>query len=206
MKGKVYISGPVSGLDKAEVRRRFAEAERHLRRNGYEVFNPCSTHLPPDATHGMYMNADVKQMPYCDIVYFLRGWERSHGCRYEHQLALATERRICYEEPASYTLPTLSKEEIFERLCMFVGLQPAYVRSRNNSKRFVCTRMAFVSYLYFERKFSTRDIADVLQRSISGIGWLLRNRHTHREEVEKILKLFDQLEEAIPYPAPQEEG
>lgn len=204
MKGKVYISGPVSGLDKEEVRRRFAEAECNLRRNGYDVFNPCRTHLPPEATHGMYMNQDVKQMPYCDIVYFLRGWERSHGCRYEHQLALATERRICYEDPASYTLPTLSKEEIFERLCTMIGLTPGHVRSRNNRRKYVSVRMAVVSYLYFEKRFSTRDIADVMHRSLSGIGWLLRNRLRHKDDVEKLLQLCNRQEDILPYATPEE--
>lgn len=203
MKGKVYISGPVSGLDKAEVRRRFAEAEQHLKHNGYTVFNPCDTHLPPDASHGMYMNEDIKQMPSCDIVYFLKGWERSHGCRYEHQVALATERRICYEDPDSYTLPTLSKREIFNLVARSLGMAPWWIQKRDNHRKMVTVRMAVVSYLYCHKDFTIQEIAQVMQRSECGVRWLLRHRLKYKVAVDQLVQHIQEQSTKV-YPTPEE--
>jgi len=40
-KRKVYLSGPMSGVERADYVRRFGEAERILRRHGYGCINPC---------------------------------------------------------------------------------------------------------------------------------------------------------------------
>lgn len=40
-KRKIYISGPMTGIEPREYRRRFREAERILRRHGYGAINPC---------------------------------------------------------------------------------------------------------------------------------------------------------------------
>ena len=40
-KRRIYLSGGMSGVERAEYVRRFGEAERILRRHGYGVINPC---------------------------------------------------------------------------------------------------------------------------------------------------------------------
>jgi len=42
---KIYISGPISGLERVDYMANFAEAERELRAQGYDVLNP--TRLAP---------------------------------------------------------------------------------------------------------------------------------------------------------------
>ena len=41
MKRRIYISGPMTGIEPREYRRRFREAEAILRRHGYGTINPC---------------------------------------------------------------------------------------------------------------------------------------------------------------------
>ena len=41
MKRRIYLSGGMSGVERAEYVRRFGEAERILRRHGYGCINPC---------------------------------------------------------------------------------------------------------------------------------------------------------------------
>ena len=41
MKRRIYLSGGMSGVERADYVRRFGEAERILRRHGYGCINPC---------------------------------------------------------------------------------------------------------------------------------------------------------------------
>ena len=41
MKRRIYLSGGMSGVERAEYVRRFGEAEAILRRHGYGCINPC---------------------------------------------------------------------------------------------------------------------------------------------------------------------
>ena len=41
MKRRIYLSGGMSGVERAVYVRRFGEAERILRRHGYGCINPC---------------------------------------------------------------------------------------------------------------------------------------------------------------------
>ena len=41
-KRRIYLSGGMSGVKRADYVRRFGEAERILRRHGYGVINPCN--------------------------------------------------------------------------------------------------------------------------------------------------------------------
>ena len=42
MKRLIYLSGPMSRVERADYVRRFGEAERILHRHGYGVINPCN--------------------------------------------------------------------------------------------------------------------------------------------------------------------
>ena len=42
MKRRIYLSGGMSGVERADYVRRFGEAEAILRRHGYGVINPCN--------------------------------------------------------------------------------------------------------------------------------------------------------------------
>lgn len=41
LRRKIYLSGPMTGIEPREYRRRFREAEAILRRHGYGCINPC---------------------------------------------------------------------------------------------------------------------------------------------------------------------
>lgn len=85
-RGKVYISGPITG---AEFGNRFAfmAARCGLELCGYEVVDPSDVKLDGDATWADYMRADLKLLLDCDYIYMLDGWEDSKGARLERELA-----------------------------------------------------------------------------------------------------------------------
>ena len=101
-KRRIYISGPMTGIEPREYRRRFREAEAILRRHGYGCINPCR--VWPCRFPWLYrlMNALLgKRLAYAvvlcyallllmtraDGIAMLPGWEQSRGARIENYTA-----------------------------------------------------------------------------------------------------------------------
>ena len=93
-KGRVYISGPMTGYPELN-RREFEKAEELLSARGYEVVNPHKAGKA-DMTWEENMRLDIAEMMSCDSVYALRGWEGSRGASIE--VALARDVGIRVEE------------------------------------------------------------------------------------------------------------
>ena len=85
-RGKVYISGPITGIDFGN-RFAFSCARNALELCGYEVVDPSDVKLDDDATWADYMRADLKLLLDCDYIFMLEGWEDSKGARIERELA-----------------------------------------------------------------------------------------------------------------------
>ena len=103
MKRRIYISGPMTGIEPREYRRRFREAETILRRHGYGCINPCR--VWPCRFPWLYrlMNALLgKRLAYAVILAYdlillmtradgiamLPGWEQSRGAQIENYVAM----------------------------------------------------------------------------------------------------------------------
>ena len=102
MKRRIYISGPMTGIEPREYRRRFREAETILRRHGYGSINPCR--VWPCRFPWLYrlMNALLgKRLAYAvvlcydlillmtraDGIAMLPGWRASRGANIENYVA-----------------------------------------------------------------------------------------------------------------------
>lgn len=85
-RGKVYISGPITGVDFGN-RFAFSCASNALELCGYEAVDPSKVQLDDEATWADYMRADLKLLLDCDYIYMLEGWEDSKGARIERELA-----------------------------------------------------------------------------------------------------------------------
>ena len=90
---KVYISGPISGIDRAVYLENFAKAETKLKANGYDVLNP--TRLAPSRWLWIYkvlgyrltLLYDLWHLLRCDGITMLVGWDQSKGARLEKATA-----------------------------------------------------------------------------------------------------------------------
>lgn len=94
---KVYISGKITG-DK-HYKRKFAKAERKLKRAGYDVINPAriGACLPKNTSWSEYMTISAVELRLAETIYMLSDWTDSMGARIEHELAEKYNMNILYE-------------------------------------------------------------------------------------------------------------
>lgn len=82
---KVYISGPMEGVVDLNFPA-FNEAERQLRRLGFNVLNPAR-HGQGDEGKAYYMRRAIHDVLAADSLALLPDWERSTGARLEVSIA-----------------------------------------------------------------------------------------------------------------------
>ena len=103
MKRKIYLSGPMTGIEPREYRRRFREAEAILRRHGYGCINPCrvwpcrfpwlfrlmNALLGKRLTYAVILAYDlILLMTRADGIAMLPGWQASRGAQIENYVSM----------------------------------------------------------------------------------------------------------------------
>ena len=91
---KVYISGPMSGLEMEQYMVLFRLAEQHLRDRGYQrIVNPIRVWacrwpwLYRIVGYRLTLLYDLWLLMHCDQIYKLPGWQLSHGANIESCVA-----------------------------------------------------------------------------------------------------------------------
>ena len=102
-KRRIYISGPMTGIEPREYRRRFREAEAILRRHGYGCINPCrvwpcrfpwlfrlmNALLGKRLTYAVILAYDLLLlMTRADGIAMLPGWQASRGAQIENYVSM----------------------------------------------------------------------------------------------------------------------
>jgi nucleoside 2-deoxyribosyltransferase len=86
MRKKVYISGPISGVE-ASAYKVFEKTEKELRAKGFNPVNPIKLNHNHGKTWEEYMRVDLKALLECDEMVMLKGWENSRGACLERIVA-----------------------------------------------------------------------------------------------------------------------
>jgi len=101
-KRRIYLSGGMSGVERADYVRRFHEAERILRRHGYGCINPCRVWpcrfpwlyrlmecaLGKRLAYAVVLCYDLLLlMTRADGIAMLPGWRASRGAQIENYTA-----------------------------------------------------------------------------------------------------------------------
>ena len=95
---RIYISGPISGHDLEQRRKAFAQIADDLRIQGFEPVNPMENGLPPDSPTRDHMRRDIELLMTCDLIYMMRLWTHSKGCKLEFDVATAIGLPVMFEE------------------------------------------------------------------------------------------------------------
>lgn len=94
----IYISGPISHRDPVERRKAFADTAAMLRAKGFDVVNPMENGLPYNASTHQHMRRDFEMLMVCDIIYMMKGWMHSKGCKVEFDVATAIGLSVMFQE------------------------------------------------------------------------------------------------------------
>ena len=97
MKGKIYISGKITGLEITEAEANFQNYEDLLSMHHFEPVNPMKLNHQHDKSWESYMREDLIAMLQCDGVLMLDGWEDSRGAVIERKLALSIGIKVYHE-------------------------------------------------------------------------------------------------------------
>lgn len=97
-RGRIYISGPITGVP--DYMGRFEAAEAVLKAAGWDVVNPAKVLAPVTEilTYDELMAVCLVLMDMCGAVQLLPGWRESRGAMMEFQYALEKCMDIYAEE------------------------------------------------------------------------------------------------------------
>lgn len=103
---RIYISGPISGLDINKVRADFQRVENELISRGYEPVNPVAEadRHPEDQTTHQHMKRDIELLLTCDYIYMMRRWTHSKGCQVEFEVGTSIGLPVIFEENDNMTI------------------------------------------------------------------------------------------------------
>ena len=173
---KIYISGRITGLPKAEYEALFNEAEANLKGKGYEVITPIRIKPaaeeidPATKTEAeiwqAHIKADIRELMNCHAVYMLHNWELSEGATLEHSIAIGMKLPVIYEiEPRHRDI----KDAI--QAAMRVPFRLLATDSR--SRWHVYARMIYAHHAKKDGS-TTAQIATETNHDESTIGYYLR--------------------------------
>ena len=98
---KVYIAGKVTGLEKAEVFKKFNESVNQLKKQGYITMSPAVLASNEGFEHSNYMHVCFAMIDVCDAVYMQKDWWDSKGARMELQYARKFKKKFFYEDEST---------------------------------------------------------------------------------------------------------
>jgi len=98
---RVYISGPMTGLDNFN-KAAFESAAEHLKSLGFETVSPhdvivAEKYKRKDDPWDQFMRADIADIMTCDSVFMIHGWVNSKGAKIERDIASMMGLEILYE-------------------------------------------------------------------------------------------------------------
>lgn len=106
---KLFVSQPMTGLSDDEIMMARASAIRSAEykiRGKTNIFTPQKVLVvidsffqdaPTDAKHLWYLGESLKKLSEADVVIFAKNWQKSRGCKIEHEAAVNYGIEVMYE-------------------------------------------------------------------------------------------------------------
>ena len=97
--GRIYLAGPMTGIEHYNFPAFNAEASR-LRAQGFHVENPAEHGIVEGADWADYLRYDIGRLATCERIHLLPGWSKSKGARLEVHIAQSLGMHVWYAEGA----------------------------------------------------------------------------------------------------------
>ena len=189
-KGRIYISGAISGRPIEEARAQFQETEDRLQAEGWETVNPLKNGLPEHAPWSAHMAVDILSLLGCDALFLLPGWEESQGATIEAGVARLTGKAIYRSDAADYFAGI--KWAIRDAL----GITPADLCGDSRDQRVVFARMIFARQAK-DAGASFPEIGRAIRHHHTTVIYWLKRYPTEYQYTPEFRKMADKVSEFL---------
>lgn len=98
----IFVSMPMNGKTDEEIIAKMQEVEKKFNKDnvGYVVCGYTDTTDMVNVPH-IFVNClseAIKRMSYCDVVYFVDGWQTARGCQIEHDICMEYDIPMMFED------------------------------------------------------------------------------------------------------------
>ncbi len=95
---KIYIGGTITGLPKEEYTTNFLNAEKWLRKLGWEPVNPCDLGIPDGSSTPEALPRCLAALKECSAMFVMENWRTSEGTKEEINFAGRHKIDLYFEE------------------------------------------------------------------------------------------------------------
>ena len=96
---RVMISQPMRGKTNEQIRQERAELVKRLEKDNFEVVDTIiSENAPKGCNEAIYyLSKSIEFISKVDIVYFMKGWQETRGCKIENKICQDYGRQVMYD-------------------------------------------------------------------------------------------------------------
>lgn len=95
---KIMISQPMRGKTNKLIKEERKVLVQECKDRGYEVLDTVFDEAPKNVDEAVwYLSKSIEYLAQADVILFMKGWEKARGCKIEHQIAVAYDKEIIYE-------------------------------------------------------------------------------------------------------------
>lgn len=97
---KLFVSQPMNGLSNEDILKAREAAVLTAEEKCSHVFDVIDSFFqdaPHDAKPLWYLGESLKKLSEANVAIFAKGWQKSRGCRIEHDAAVAYGIEVLYE-------------------------------------------------------------------------------------------------------------
>ena len=92
----IMISQPMNGKTYEEIIGERKSVTRILENQGYNVMDTIIKNSNASLDDIQFLLESLSFLANADCIYFMQGWEKSRGCKIEHQVAVEYGKEIIY--------------------------------------------------------------------------------------------------------------
>lgn len=169
---RVFISGKISGLERAEVEGKFARAEGFLHEQGFVPVSPLKTGLSREHSWRQHMKESIDLLLSCGAIYMLEDWKESRGARIEHNIASGADLSVMFA--ASTGRDEAIVLRVSEAIKDVTALELSDYDGPSRRRELVFARMIFICQCK-RLGMNSRSIARYINRAPSVVAAALQN-------------------------------